>query len=193
MPPKQLTKLQRQQQRERSRRDTRVRLIKKYRPLCVSRSFIEYAYKQQWDDETTDAAALVLHRWFVMRKKFNDDGWVPMPYQVFAGMFGADYMRIRDHLVGIGFLEYDKIRKYKKGSHCSHYRICSELRDDRISASYRLTSKKMQERFIENKEYWTHMSKAKRKEMIVETMANTFAVPCCRSIRGLRRCSTARI
>jgi hypothetical protein len=55
------TNLQQHKQRERSRRDARMRLIKKYRPLCVSTRFFEYAYLQRWDDETADAAALLMH------------------------------------------------------------------------------------------------------------------------------------
>ena len=88
MGEKRLTNLQRRRRIERSRRDARVRLIKKYRPLCVSRGFIEYAYDKKWNDETADAAALLLHRWFMLRKKF-DNRLIPIPYQTFKGLFGA--------------------------------------------------------------------------------------------------------
>jgi len=82
-PAKRLTNLQIRRQREKNRRDARVRKIKKYQPLCISRGFIAYAYQMQWDAETTDAAAWIIHCWFIKRKKFNDDGWVPISYKVF--------------------------------------------------------------------------------------------------------------
>jgi len=177
MSQKQLTKLQKQKQLERSRRDLRVRKIKKLRPLCVSREFIDYACRKGWNDATTDAAALVMHRWFMLSRKHNNNyGWVPMPYQVFKGMFGTDYKRIRNHLIEIGFLEYNTQSKYKVGRYCSRYRICNELRNNRISASYRLKSKELQERFIANKEYWKKMSVAERQEQVAMKIKTAFSV-----------------
>ena len=164
MKTKPLTALQKRKRLERSRRDSRVRNVKKYRRLCVSRGFLDYAQRKEWDNETTDAAALIMHYLFMLHKKVSSSGWLPMPFQVFEGLFGRDYKRIRDNLIDSGFLEYDEIRKYRAKSHCSYYRICGELRNDSISASYRLKSKTLQERFIENKKRWKRMSEAKRRE-----------------------------
>ena len=177
MSTKRLTRLQERRLLDRSQRDTRVRKIRKYRPLCVSLRFIEYARQRGWDNETADAAALVMHKWFMLRRRFDDDGWVPIPFQVFEGMFGTDYVNVRDHLISIGFLEYDEKRKYKKGSHCSRYRICSELRDDKITASYYLTSKELQECYIESQRYWKRISKVKCQELITDGVGQGIT-PC---------------
>jgi hypothetical protein len=63
------------------------------------------------------------------------------------------------------------------GRYCSHYGICKELRHDTITASHRLQSKVLQERFIETKEYWKRMSKAKRHERAMEILEGKFFIP----------------
>lgn len=170
------TNLQKRRQLEKSRRDTRVRKIKKYQPLCISRKFLEYAYRMKWNDETADAAALIMHYCFMRRKKISDSGWIPIPYQAFKGLFGKDYRRIVQLLLDVGFLEYDEVRGSKKGRHCRYYRVCQELRNDEISASYRLQSKALQERFIENKKEWACKSDAKRLERARAKVEAAFSI-----------------
>ena len=167
MSTKRLTNLQKRKQRERSRRNTRVRLIKKYRPLCVARGFIEYAYQQGWDDETADAAGIMQHHFFMKRKRVSKGGWLGIPYETWETKFGSGYQRIRDNLIQSGFLEEDEIRGYRAGSHCTYYRICQELRNDQITPSYRLQSDRLQELYIENKKYWKRMSEVKRQELAI--------------------------
>ena len=162
-PPKRLTKLQKRKRLERSRRDARRRLIKKHQPLCVNQGFIEYAYNKKWDDETTDAAALIMHFWFVSpRKKFRNDEWLPLPYQKLKGTFGKHYVKIVNSLIELGFLERNEKYRYVPGHHCYHYRICEELRNGKITASYYLKSETLQIQFIANKNYWKLMPKATR-------------------------------
>jgi hypothetical protein len=182
MTAKRLTNLEKKRKLERSRRDTRVRKIKKYGYLCVSKRFFEYAIQRQGDNETADAAALVMHYCFLRRRKINDSGWVPIPYQAFRGMFGKGYKRIVDHLIAIGFLEYDEVRRARKGSpkkkgRCSYYRICQELRNDEITASYAPQSEVMQKLFIKQKEYWLRISKQKRLERMTAKIDVAFATP----------------
>ena len=160
---KRLTNLQKRQRLERSRHDTRVRKLKKY-PLCVSKRFIAYAHRKKWDNETTDAAALLLHRVFMMRRKSDWKRWLPIPYQVFKALFGENYKKIKDRLIKDGFLEYNCWRKYSVGRYCSYYGICKELRHDAITASYRLQTKVLQERYIETKEYRKGTAKAQRRK-----------------------------
>ena len=160
---KRLTNLQKRRRRENNRRAARRKKIQKYQPLCVSDGFIGYAYHKGWDDVTVDAAALVMHRWFMLRRKFDDDGWVPIPFQVFKEMFGVKYKKFLDDLIESGFLER---RGYWAGQHCSRYRICETLRNDKFTDFYYLKSKVLQERFIAHKERWRKMSKEKRKELI---------------------------
>jgi hypothetical protein len=173
---KPLTNLQKRKRREKSQHYTRVRKTKKH-PLCISKGFIKYAYQKRWDNVTVDAAAWVMHYWFLRRKRFNDNGWVPIPYQVFKAMFGKGYKRIVDYLVDVGFLERDEIRGSKKGSHCCNYRVCEELRNDEITASHRLQSKGILERFIEYKKYWAGVSEARRKERAAATIDAAFYIP----------------
>ena len=172
-----ITNLQQHKQRERSRRDARMRLIKKYRPLCVSTRFFEYAYLQRWDDETADAAALLMHYWFMRRGKLRDRRWMPMPFQLFRGLFGKHYKRIVDRLLAIGFLEYAEEYGYKKGSHCRLYRLCDALRDDEIAASYFLQSEVLQKRYIANKEHWRRMTVAERQAHAANMIDAACAVP----------------
>lgn len=174
---KRVTNLEKQRQRERNRKKALARKIRKYLPLCVSKGFIKYAYRKGWDDETVDAAALIMHRLFMMRKQLNRKRWIPIPYQTFKVLFGKHYKRIKDKLIKDGFLEYNHWRNYLAGEYCLDYRICRELRYDRITASYRLQSKVLQERFIKTKEYWRGMSKAERRKRAIAIFEDKFFVP----------------
>ena len=171
MPPKNNTPTQRQ--RKRSRKNSQGRAIKKYPPLCVSRGFVAFAFKKGWDDPTVDAAAWIFHRWFLARKK-NDKGWVPVPYQELEAMFGKNYVKILKLLLESGFLERNEQYKYLRGHHCYHYRIHGELRNDKITAAYRLKSPVFPKRFIKNKEYWKRMSEAKRLKRIITEIQAAF-------------------
>ena len=173
MIPKRLTNLQKQRRREQTRRESRRRAMKKYAPLCVSRGFIAYAYRKEWDDETVDAAALMMHLWFLSRRK-NVNDWVHFPYQKLKGTFGKKYVCILNGLIESGFLERNEKYNYVPGHHCRQFRICKELCDDKITASYRLKTKALQERFIANKEYWKRISAAKRRELLIAGIEAAF-------------------
>ena len=176
MNTKELTNLEKRRRLERSQRDERVKKLKKYQPLCVNHGFFGYALNKGWNDETVDAAVLVMHRCFIRRRKADDAGWIPLPYQLFESMFGERYREIQDRLIESGFLERDEERCYKIGEHCTYYRLCGELRDKHVSASYHLKSKGMQRRYIENKKRWTRMSEAKRREHIEKMIEKTFSM-----------------
>jgi len=169
MPPRKiskirLTRLQEQRKREKGQRDERVRFLRKY-PLCVSADFMEYAELHGWNDRMVDAAALIMHRYFMGRyhHRLQDDGWLPIPYQTFQAMFGDKYIIIRNQLEKDGFLEFDKQRGYRAGSHCSRFRPRQELRDSTVSASYRIQSNEMQEIFIRFKKRFLITKNNRRK------------------------------
>jgi len=162
---KSLTNSKTRKRKERYKRDSRVRLIKKYRGLCISQRFIEYAYQKRWNDEMVDAAALIKHRFFIQYKKVSKGGWLKIPAKAMEGEFGSEYRRIRENLIESGFLEKDEIRGYRRGCHCTFYRLCPELRDDEINAVYYPKSKTLQEQYIKNKRYWKSMSEKKRLEL----------------------------
>ena len=147
MPAKPKTK---SQKLERSRHDALLREIKK-NPLCVSQGFRTYVQqKKEWNNETADAAALVMHHWFMKHKKSDVDGWVYMPYQVFEGMYGAGYKRVVTHLICAGFLERNEKQKYRASGtvrYCSRFRICQELREEEFTASYFLQSNPYRESY----------------------------------------------
>ena len=168
--------MQQRRKLEQRRHDARVREIKKLQPLCISKGFVEYAYQREWNNETADAAALFMHCCFMRQREFknsnhknsDDDGWVPFPYQVFEEMYGKHYRKFLHVLSIDGFLEYNEKHGYIRGSHCSQYRLCEELRENEISASYHLKSKVMQEKFITHKSYWKSMSNEKRLELVAK-------------------------
>ena len=172
------TNLQKKKQLERSRRDARVRQVKKYNPLCISKGFIEYAYNKKWDDTMVDAAALIMHYYFTHLKKIYMRGWMPIPHEVFESMFGSKYRVIIKRLMSSGFLLFNKRRLYSAGSHCSEFMICDELRNDRVSASYRLQSEELQERYIAHKKHWEQLKNMMTKEyqeMAAYVIESTFA------------------
>ena len=151
MTTKRLTNLQKRNRLERNRQKALAQKIRKYPALCISRKFIEYAYLQRWDKEVIDAAAWVMHRYFMRCRKPNVRGWVQIPYQEFESMFGKNYTKMLYHLLSIGFLEENVKWKYAVGHHYYHYRLCKELRFDKISAKYYLQTRAYQVRFIEIK------------------------------------------
>ena len=174
---KPLTNLQKRQRLQRSRRDSRRRKMKKYRPLCVSHKFIEYALREEWDDETVDAAAMMTHLFFLLRKYVKRDGWLAIPFQTLEGLFGMDYIRIRDNLIAIGFLDEDEKRKYKIRSYCRYFRICQELRDEQVTPQYYPQSERLQTRFIDNKERFRRMSQAKRQAATIAKIERDCGIP----------------
>ena len=175
---KRVTNLQRRQQRENNRRKALARKMRKY-PLCVSKEFIAYAYRKQWNAETVDAAALIMHRQFMMRRKLDWQRWIPIPCQVFKGLYGKKhYKRIKDTLIKDGFLEYNHWRNYCPNK-CSDYGICRELRKNYVvSASYYLQTETLQEQHIKNIEYVKKMrSKAQRRERARKVLEDKFFIP----------------
>jgi len=175
--PKKLTNLQKNKRLKRSRRDTRVRKLRNH-PLCITKRFIEYALRQEWDDLMVDAAALIMHYYFMNLKRIKRRGWIPIPHQIFENMFGRKYSTIKQRLLASGFLQYNHQRKYKAGSHCSEYRICDELRNDRVSASYHLKSEQLQQRYIAHKEYLKRLKNLPVKEYqnwVNNTIKSAFA------------------
>ena len=148
--------------------------MRKY-PLCVSKEFIAYAHRKGWCNEIVDAAALIMHRQFMMRRKLGRQRWIPIPSKTFKGLFGKKhYKRIKDTLIKDGFLEYNHWRNYcpKK---CSEYGVCREIRKKHvISASYFLQTKALQELHIKNIEY---VKKSKAQRRVIEMIESKFAVP----------------
>jgi len=173
-PAKRLTNLQKRRQREQNRRKVLARKMRKY-PLCVSKEFIAYAHRKGWCNEIVDAAALIMHRQFMMRRKLGRQRWIPIPSKTFKGLFGKKhYKRIKDTLIKDGFLEYNHWRNYcpKK---CSEYGVCREIRKKHvISASYFLQTKALQELHIKNIEY---VKKSKAQRRVIEMIESKFAVP----------------
>ena len=174
---KKLTNLQKKQRLNKSRRDARMRKIRMFRPLCVGHKFLDYACRKGWDKETTDAAAMMQHHFFMMHKDVEKRAWLGIPFETWETKFGSEYQRIRANLIDSGFLEEDKRRGYKKGSHCRHYRICQELRNDQITPSYRLLSDELQKRYLENKAKQKRMSAAVRQELAISKIRKACAVP----------------
>ena len=174
-----ITKIRISEQLCRSRRDLIVRKIKKFGPLCVSKGFLEYAQRQQWDSRMMDAAALIMHYYYMHLEKISKRGWMPIPYQVFMGLFGRDYKNVKDILMSSGFLIYNNKKKYSTGNHyysnfCMEFMICDELRYNRVSASYRLQTKELQELYLKRKEYWKNKTVRERKELADKEMEIAF-------------------
>lgn len=134
MPKRKLTRLQQKRKLEKSRRDERVRKLKKIPPLCVSMEFMDFAEFHEWDNETVDAAALLLHRYYLSayRSKLQD-GWLPVPFETLRAMFGKGYVQIKNKLIEDGFLEYDQDHGYKAGEFCSRFRPSKEIRESEIT------------------------------------------------------------
>jgi hypothetical protein len=139
---------------QKSRHDEHVRKLKKL-PLCVTVDFLNYAEERGWDDKRTDEAAWIMHRFFMLERhsdRKQEESWIPFPYQEFEDMFHEEYRQIRGAFLAEGFLEYHKERGYKRGSHCSEFRLCKHLRDQDISASYYLKTRTYQDRYLATRE-----------------------------------------
>ena len=73
--PRKMPKHQKKKQLERSRRDAKV---KKLYLLCVSKGFREYVRQQGWEDDIADAAAWLMHHYFMHINRINERGWLPI-------------------------------------------------------------------------------------------------------------------
>jgi len=168
------SKRQKRKQLERSRRDAKIKKLKKH-PLCVSKGFLEHVRQQGWEDDMADAAARVMHYYFMHIKKINERGWLPIPHQVFRGMFGKKYKKTVNRLIESGFLQYNRNKNYFKGSYCREYMICDELREDCVSASYQLKTKKLQKTYLAQKEYWKRKRVKEKQEIVAKTVESAFS------------------
>jgi len=126
--------------------------IKRNRPLCVTPEFTDYASWQRWDDETTDAAALVMHYYFTHLGNSGKRGWIIMSGKVFLTLFGDKYWEMKSRLIESKFLECEYHFPKNKRDHTFRYRICGILRDGFIVNSYRLKSQRFQEMYHERQE-----------------------------------------
>lgn len=173
---KKLTNREKRLRLEKSRRDGRVKALKKLRPLCVCKGFVELAYEKKWDNETVDAAAIFMHRCFIgqRRRKESNDDWISIPWQTWEGMYGAKYLSIKKKLIEDGLIEYNELRRFKKGSHCSEFRLTEKFRDAFIDASYRLQSKGFQERYRDYHRQF-RMSDAKRRKAVKQIIKIAFS------------------
>ena len=136
------------------KRDQLVRKIRKTHPLCITENFREFAIQCGWDDAMTDAAALVMHKYFLetrKKKKKNQrylSQWIGIHSGYFTDILGSSYKPILDQLEAAGFLERKTKRKYIPGKLSSRFRLGGTFLWQRYKASYRLQTERLQQRFL---------------------------------------------
>lgn len=65
-----------------------------------SKEWFRFSEQKQWNDKTTDAAALIMHRYFVGEYYHKlRDSWLPIPHQTFEAMFGEKYVPLKNKVL----------------------------------------------------------------------------------------------
>jgi len=157
-----------------------VRKIKKTRPLCVTTNFLDFAAQCGWNQKTTDAAALVMHKYFLETRKKKKKGhyyltdWVRIHSNYFIDILGSDYRQILAKLEESGFLERKRILKYIPGKQSSRFRLGSELLWEDYTASYRLQTERLQQRFLSTRARLYKITSEKRKALVAKLLEENF-------------------
>lgn len=179
---KPLTVREKAKRQRKYRKDQLVRKLKKAPLRCVTVNFLDFAARCGWDKETTDAAALVMHKYFLETRKKKKRGyyyltaWARIHSKYFSDVLGSGYKKFLATMEKAGFLERKNILKYVPGKLSSGFRLGREFLLESYTASYHLQTERLQRRILDasDKLHQLTADKKRRKALAQKMLDEAF-------------------